>query len=75
MGRQLRGAALSSFLKQRLVPLMARERGTDYERLAELIEAGRLVPTLDRTYPLEGAADAMRQLEAGTIRGKVAVEV
>jgi NADPH:quinone reductase-like Zn-dependent oxidoreductase len=75
MGRQLRGAALSPFLKQRLVPLMARERGSDYERLAELIEAGRLVPSLDRTYPLEAAADAMRQLEAGTIRGKVAIEV
>jgi NADPH:quinone reductase-like Zn-dependent oxidoreductase len=73
MSRQLRGAALSPFLKQRLVPLVARERGTDYERLAELIEAGRLTPSLDRTYPLEGAADAMRELGEGTVRGKIAI--
>jgi NADPH:quinone reductase-like Zn-dependent oxidoreductase len=73
MGRQLRGAALSPVLRQRLVPLMARERGADYERLAGLIEAERLRPTLDRTYPLEAAADAVRQLEEGTIRGKVAI--
>jgi NADPH:quinone reductase-like Zn-dependent oxidoreductase len=75
MGRQLRGAALSPVLRQRLVPLMARERGSDYERLGRLIEEGRLVPSLDRTYPLEAAADAVRQLEEGTIRGKVAITV
>ena len=75
MGRQLRGAAMSPFLEQRLVPLMARERGSDYERLARLVECGRLTPSLDRTYPLEDAADAVRQLEDGTIRGKVAIAV
>ena len=75
MGRQLRGALLSPFVGQRLVPLMARERGTDYERLTQLIEAGRLTPSLDRTYPLEEAPDAMRQLEEGTIRGKIAITV
>lgn len=75
MGRQLRGALLSPFIGQRLVPLMARERGTDYERLTELIEAGRLLPSLDRTYPLDAASEAVRQLEDGTIRGKVAITV
>jgi NADPH:quinone reductase-like Zn-dependent oxidoreductase len=75
MGRQLRGALLSPFIGQRLVPLMARERGTDYERLTELIEAGRLVPSLDRTYPLDAASEAVRQLEDGTLRGKVAITV
>jgi NADPH:quinone reductase-like Zn-dependent oxidoreductase len=73
MGRQLRGALLSPFVGQRLVVLLARERGADYERLARLVEDGRLVPTLDRTFPLERAADAVRLLEDGAIRGKVAI--
>ena len=75
MSRQVRGALVSPFLGQRLVPLLARERGADYEQLGELIEAGRLVPILDRTFPLDRAADALRQLENGAIRGKVAVTV
>ena len=73
MARQLRGAFLSPFIGQRLVLLLARERATNYERLTQLIEAGHLTPALDRCYPLERAADGVRQLEEGTIRGKVAI--
>jgi NADPH:quinone reductase-like Zn-dependent oxidoreductase len=73
MGRQLGGALLSPMLEQRLVILMSRERGADYERLRHLVEAEQLTPALDHTYPLERAADAVRRLEDGTIRGKVAI--
>jgi NADPH:quinone reductase-like Zn-dependent oxidoreductase len=75
MARQIRGALLSPFIRQRLVPLLARERADYYDRLTHLIEAGQMDPALDRTYPLEQAADAMRQLERGAVRGKVAVVV
>ena len=75
MSRQLRGALVSPVLRQRLVLLMARERGADYELLTGLIEAGELRSALDSCYPLEHAADAVRQLEDGTIRGKVAITV
>ena len=73
MSRQLRGALLTAFIGQRLVILLARERATDYEQLARMIEAGQLTPHVDRTYPLEEAADAMRLLANGGIRGKVAL--
>jgi NADPH:quinone reductase-like Zn-dependent oxidoreductase len=73
MARQIRGALLSPFIGQRLVPLLARERAEHYERLADLIEAGQVVPPLDRTYPLEQAADAVRLLARGEVRGKVAI--
>ena len=73
MGRQVRGALLSPFVGQRLVLFLARERGTDYEELAGLIETGHLAPSVDRTFPLERAAEAMRLLEDGRIRGKVAI--
>ena len=75
MSRQLRGAVLSPLLGQRLVLFLARERAADYEQLTRLLEGGRLTPSLDRTYPLEQAADAVRLLEKGAIRGKVAVTV
>jgi len=75
MGRQLRGALISPFLRQRLALLMAKERATDYERLTELIEAGKVIPSLDRSFPLDEAPDAMRLLEEGKVRGKVAITV
>lgn len=75
MGRQLRGALASPFLRQRLALLMAKERGADYERLTTLIEAGQVMPSLDRTFALEDAPEAMRLLETGQVRGKVAITV
>ena len=75
LGRQLRGALISPFLRQRLVPLMAKERAADLERLSGLIEYGRVVPSVDRSYPLEEAPDAVRLLEQGRVRGKVVITI
>jgi NADPH:quinone reductase-like Zn-dependent oxidoreductase len=55
--------------------LLAQERASDYDRLTDLIEAGQVVPSIDSTYPLEDAPLAVRQLEAGHVRGKVAITV
>lgn len=73
MGRQLRGAVLSLFIRQRLALLMAKERASDLEELTEHLETGRLVPTLADTYPLDQARTAMEMLEAGKVRGKVVI--
>lgn len=75
MGRQLRGVLLSPFLRQRLALLVAKERAGDLERLADLIEAGQVTPVVDRSYPLQEAPTAMRLLESGQVRGKVAITV
>jgi NADPH:quinone reductase-like Zn-dependent oxidoreductase len=75
MGRQLRGVLVSPFVKQRLALLVTKEQASDYERLTDLIEAGQVTPSLDRTYPLEEVPLAMQQLEAGQVRGKVAITV
>ena len=42
--------------------------------LSRLVDEGRLAVHVDRTYPLERAADAQR-LEGGHMRGKVALEI
>lgn len=75
LGRQVRAVLVSPFVRQRLTMLVARERASDLERLRELIEAGSVTPSLDRTYPLEQAAEAMRHLVAGDVRGKVVITV
>ena len=75
MGRQLRAVALSPFVRQRLTMKTPREHYTDLERLAQLVETGQLTPTIDKTYPLNQAPDAMRHLQAGQARGKLAIAV
>lgn len=54
---------------------MAHHDRGDLLTLKELIEAGRVKPVIDRVYPLEEAAAAIRQLETGHARGKIVVEV
>ena len=41
----------------------------------DLIEAGQIVPVIDRTYALGEAAEAMRYLEHGHARGKIVITV
>jgi len=75
MGRPLRAVALSPFVRQRLTMKIANENYVDLERLARLLEAGELTPTIDKTYRLDQAPDAMRHLETGQARGKIVIAV
>ena len=75
MTRQLRAIALSPFVRQRLTMKTPKEHYRDLERLAQLIDAGTLIPTIDRTYPLDQTPDAMRHLQAGQARGKIVIAV
>jgi len=75
LGRQIRGALISPFLRQRLVLLVAKERATDLEKLTGLIEEGKVIPSVERSYPLDEAPDAMRLLEQGQVRGKVVITI
>ncbi len=43
--------------------------------LKDLLEAGKVVPVIDRRYPLSDAAEALRYLEERHARGKVVVTV
>ena len=74
-GRSLRAPLISPFVRQRLTMLASKERAGDLERLSPLIESGQVVPSIDRTYPLDRVAEAMRHLEAGDVRGKVAFTI
>jgi NADPH:quinone reductase-like Zn-dependent oxidoreductase len=73
--RMLHAMALSILVRQRLTSLSFKERGSDVAELAALLEAGQVTPSIDRTYSLDRVPEAMRHLEAGKVRGKVAITV
>jgi NADPH:quinone reductase-like Zn-dependent oxidoreductase len=73
--RLLRALLLSPLVGQRLRGLFSTERREDLETLRELIEAGKVTPVVDRTYQLREVPEAIRRLEQGHARGKVAVTV
>jgi NADPH:quinone reductase-like Zn-dependent oxidoreductase len=75
MNRQLRAMLVSRFVGQRLAWFIAKQRASDLERLTAFIEAGQVTPSIDRTYPLDRVPEAMRHLEAGQVRGKVAITI
>lgn len=74
-GRSLRAPLLSRFVRQRLTMLASKERASDLQRLTEFIEAGSVVPYIDRTFALEQVPAAMRHLQSGEVFGKVAISV
>jgi NADPH:quinone reductase-like Zn-dependent oxidoreductase len=75
LDRIIKALVLSPFVSQRLAPFEAKRSREDLQALRELIEAGKVSPVIDRTYPLSDLPDAMRYLEEGHARGKVVVTV
>src|SRR5215204_1359477 len=73
--RQIFAPLRSRFSEQKLLGLISNERQQDLLTLKDLIEAGKLRPVIDRTYPLSEAAQAIRYLELGHARGKVVITV
>jgi NADPH:quinone reductase-like Zn-dependent oxidoreductase len=73
--RPLVAAILSRFGSRRMLPFLAEHRQADLIVLKDLIEAGKLTPVIERTYPLSETAAAMRHLEDGHPGGKIVVTV
>ncbi len=71
----LKALVLSPFVSQKMNFMMAE---IDKERLAtleDLMQSGKLVPVIDRTYKLAEISQAIRYLEAGHARGKVVISM
>lgn len=73
--RSLRALMLSPFVGQKLRGLISKENSADLRVLGEYVGAGKLTPIIDRTYPLSEVPEAIRYVEEGHPRGKVAVTV
>jgi NADPH:quinone reductase-like Zn-dependent oxidoreductase len=68
-------AMLLSRVVRHLRPLASEPNQADLEFVTELIEAGKITPVIDKTYPLSAVPDAIRYLTAGQARGKIVITV
>ena len=75
LGRSLRAPLVSIFVRPRLTMLVSTEHHADLVPLTDLIDAGKLTPSIDQIYRLDQAREATRQLEAGTVRGKICLTI
>ena len=75
VGRQLGAVALSPFVPQRLAMFVNKESHENLDAVSQLIETGQVTPSVDRTYPLVEVPEALRHLEAGQARGKIAISI
>jgi len=69
----LQGKLTAPFTRQRVRILTAVGSRANLATLRELAEDAKIVPVVDRTFALSEAADAIRHVETGHARGKVAV--
>jgi NADPH:quinone reductase-like Zn-dependent oxidoreductase len=75
MGYVFKAYLLSPFMRQQGPMYLASSNNKDLVVLKELIEAGKVTPVIDRTYPLSDTPEAFRYLEEEHARGKVVITV
>jgi len=74
-GRTIGALLLAPFVKQRFAMQMTREHFSTLEQLNAFARAGQLRPALDRQITLAEVPSALGDLEAGRVRGKLAVSI
>ncbi len=75
IGRQLRAAALSPFVAQRLAFFMSSESLDSIETLAEHLARGAVTPAISRQFTLEEVPQAIEAMAAGALTGKAVIKV
>jgi len=75
MDSVIKALVLSLFVRQQGRPFVSMPNKEDLVVLKELIEAGRVTPVIDRTYPLSETPEAMGHVGEGHARGKVVITV
>ena len=71
----LRAVVVNGLVRERLRLIPDEQEREHLLTLTGLIEAGKLTPVLDRTYPLAGTAEGRRRVEQGHARGKIVITV
>jgi NADPH:quinone reductase-like Zn-dependent oxidoreductase len=74
-GRTLRAVVLSPFVSQRLRSFLSKPRGADLVVLQEFLDAGKLTPVIDRTFPLSETPEAIRYVAEKSTQGKTVITV
>jgi NADPH:quinone reductase-like Zn-dependent oxidoreductase len=71
----LMGPMISMTGNKKMGNLLKKSNKKDLVVLTEFLEAGKITPVIDRTYPLAEVAEAIGYLENGHARGKVVITV
>jgi NADPH:quinone reductase-like Zn-dependent oxidoreductase len=71
----LLGRAIFLGSDRRMAALSVTVNPNDLSQLAELVEAGKVKPVIDRRYPLREVPEAVRYVAEGHARGKVIIDV
>jgi NADPH:quinone reductase-like Zn-dependent oxidoreductase len=74
-GAMLLGSLMSAKGGRKMGGISAKPNQEDLLFLKGLLEAGKIVPVIDRRYPLRETAEALRYLGEGHARGKVVITV
>ena len=74
-GRSLRAMMLSPFVSQTLRSFISTPNGEDLLELKGFVESEEVTPVIDRTYPLDHVADAMRYIGERHTQGKTVITV
>ena len=69
----LLGSWLRRTRNRNLRVLVVRRNRNDLVYVTALCQAGKLVPVIDRSYPLNEVPDALRRLGEGRVKGKVVI--
>ena len=69
------GSMISIFERKKMGVVLPMPRQEDLRYLMDLVETRKVVPAIDRCYPLSEVPEAMRYLEEGYARGKVVITV
>ena len=73
LARMLVAVLSSRFTNRKILAHLAKLKKEDLTVVGELIQTGKITPVIDRRYALTETAEAIRYLEHGHARGKVAV--
>jgi NADPH:quinone reductase-like Zn-dependent oxidoreductase len=71
----LLGPWISMTGSKKMGNLMAKLNQKDLGCMKDLLEAGKVVPVIEKRYPLSEVADAIQYLEEGHAKGKVVITV
>jgi NADPH:quinone reductase-like Zn-dependent oxidoreductase len=75
LGTVLKTAIVSKFTKRQAGPSIKFSNRDVLVALKELIEAGKVIPLIDTTYPLRDASKALSYVDGGHARGTVLITV
>ncbi|MCP3975677.1 MAG: NAD(P)-dependent alcohol dehydrogenase [bacterium] len=75
LGRMLAMMVRSMRRPQKMMSMLAKSTPDDLAALRDLLESGEVTPVMDRTYPLDQAADALRYQGEGHAQGKTVITV